>query len=100
MREMRNLYAWSEIISRAFQSDDLEWSDLDSESVSESVRGSLCSGMGTDMWTVVGDVAMKLCEWLGDDEALHICERIVNEMKELKETSDGGVDIEEFGSIL
>jgi hypothetical protein len=98
VRDMRDLYAWGEIISRAFQSDDLEEGDMDWE----SARGSLCSGLGTNVWTKVGEAAKKLCEWLGDAEASDICEGVVNELKELKglKEKDGGFsDLEDFGGI-
>ena len=98
VRDMRDLYAWGEIISRAFQSDDLEEGDMDWE----SARGSLCSGLGTNVWTKVGEAAKKLCEWLGDAEASDICEGVVNELKELKglKEKDGGYsDLEDFGGI-
>ncbi|KAE9381398.1 hypothetical protein N431DRAFT_476231 [Stipitochalara longipes BDJ] len=95
VRDMRDLYAWGEVISRAFQSDDLEESDMDWE----SARGSLCSGMGTDMWTKVGEAAKRLCEWLGNEEAILICEDVVNELKKLKEKEDCGGDIEGLDSI-
>jgi hypothetical protein len=93
---MRDLYAWGELISRGFQSDDLE------ENITDwgSGMGSLSSCIGTDVWEKIGEAASNLCEYLGSDEALLACEEVLNELKELKEKVDGGGNPEGFGCIL
>jgi hypothetical protein len=79
VRAMRDLYAWGEIITKGFQGDDLEDAEC------RSAMGSLSSSAGNDVWARVGEAAQNLCQWLGDNVALGICERLVDELGDLKE---------------
>jgi hypothetical protein len=81
VRDMRDLYTWGEIISQAFQSDDLEGNGKEWESALESLEGRV----GSDVWAAVGEVGKDLCEWMGNDEALRVCERVVGDSGKVKE---------------
>ena len=78
---MRDLYAWGEIISRVFQSEDLERNGMEWE----SAMGSFDSGGGSDVCAIVGEAGNNLCEWLGNYEALLVCDGVVRELRRLKE---------------
>lgn len=90
VRDMRDLYAWGEILSRVFQSEDLEGNGMEWE----SAMGSLDSGGGSDVWAMVGEAGNNLCEWLGNDEALLVCGGVVRELRMLKEKQGGGGSLE------
>jgi hypothetical protein len=81
VRDMRDLYAWGEIISRVSQSEDLDGNGMEWE----SAMGSFDSGGGSDVWAMVGEAGNNLCEWLGNYEALLVCDGVVKELRRLKE---------------
>jgi hypothetical protein len=81
VRDMRDLYAWGEIISRVSQSEDLDGNGMERE----SATGSFDSGGGSDVRAMVGEAGNNLCEWLGNYEALLVCDGVVRELRRLKE---------------
>lgn len=95
VRDMRDLYAWGETVSRAFQSDGLEENRMDWE----NAEGRRCSGVGSDVWARVGEAAKNLCKWLENNEALVSCEEAANGLRELKKEA-GRSSPDEFGCIL
>jgi hypothetical protein len=94
VRDMSDLYAWGEVLTRSYQGDDLEDSDW------ESVMGDFSSTDGNEIWVMVGEAAKKLCEWLGDDKALEVCGELANELRFSKEKEDGGESSDGLGGIL
>lgn len=99
VREMRDLYAWAELVARAMDSDGLLSIDgisVDSESVSEygtSGGGGAAAAESSGEMEVpirVGRAAKRICEWVGDEEAWDSCQSVCDELRQLDDMGRGG----------
>ncbi|KAI6717110.1 hypothetical protein JHW43_000285 [Diplocarpon mali] len=78
VRGMRDLYSWSEVVARG----------LDGEGIDDWRARGGGDGAGEeteDLGIRVGRAAKKLCQWLGDGQALHECHGLTRELRDLSE---------------
>lgn len=96
VREMRDLYAWAELVARAMDSDGLLSVDdisTDGGSVSEYGPGGgagFNGSGGVEVPIRVGRAAKRICEWVGDEEGWDSCDSVCNELRELGEKDRDG----------
>jgi hypothetical protein len=99
VQDMRDLYAWGELLIRGVDHQRPHYEEDDIES-----DGEVWMDERRDMKVV--EVAKTLCRWFGDQEALSACRRVSLELKELEkeQASPRRVSADEsldgFGSIL
>jgi len=99
--DMRDLYAWAELVARGMDSDGLldmelvELDDLDRDGAINHEPG----WVELDIWRRLVVAAKRICEWLADAEAFERVRRVEDELRVLEEfgvdrlggqTSDGG----------
>jgi hypothetical protein len=82
VREMRNLYKWSEVVARCMESDGLDEAGDHASDASGTERGSPGSGFPG---MKAAKAAKKLCQWLGDEEAWDTCDIVMGELRDLAE---------------
>lgn len=101
VREMRDLYAWGELVVRGREMDGLLDTDVDGEmeegeigGVGEDDVGSTsCGGVGIKGKVTplrVGGAAKRICEWMGDDEAWDKAQSVVVDLKGLGKEKGAG----------
>ncbi|KAH9221504.1 hypothetical protein DL95DRAFT_381776 [Leptodontidium sp. 2 PMI_412] len=79
---MRDLYAWSEIVTQGMESDGGEGN------VGEDHNEIVC--------LKVAFAAKKLCQWLGDAQAWEDCDGVMSELGHLMEVDGSGSGISEI----
>lgn len=107
--EMRDLFVWGEVVARCMESDGLDDGSEDDSGSDVAVRGAR-DWNGIDVafpGMKVVKAAMKLCNWLGDEDAWDTCDMVMGELRDLVEDErmataeeGGGGGGSEFGSIL
>ncbi|KAE8440802.1 hypothetical protein EG329_006558 [Mollisiaceae sp. DMI_Dod_QoI] len=102
VRDMRDLYAWSEVVAKCMESDGLE----DGESGLESDDHGLENGRASETLEGTGFPGMRvakaakcICQWLGDEDAWDTCDTVMGELRDLAEDGRGGGG-SEFETIL
>lgn len=88
VREMRDLYAWSEVVARGLESEGI---DIGSKENSEDGVDE-----NDDIGMRVGRAAQSLCEWLHDGTAEDECHGIMGELGDLSEREVAGGRISEI----
>ncbi|KUJ22376.1 uncharacterized protein LY89DRAFT_575666 [Mollisia scopiformis] len=103
VREMRDLYKWSEVVARCMESDGLD--DGEGE-VGSEVSGTEDDGLGFPGMSAA-KAAKRICQWLGDEEAWDTCDTVMGELRDLGEGDGVRTPVagerggsSEYGSIL
>lgn len=79
VRVMRDLYAWGEVVVRAFEGGVFE-EDVDMDEESER-----WSDLGESQAVSIGKAAKRFCEALRDRRAWNLCDDVVRELRDMEE---------------